>query len=123
MVEAIGGLSVDLVQLDADVVGIAADGAVSVVIFALADVRLLLRLVPEGVDGRIDILADRPWTSQGGQLLGSIELKADMPQEPTEMAVALPALADLAGKHALFFTFHSDTKEKSLCRLMDFVFE
>ncbi len=88
-----------------------------------ADVRLLLRLVPEGVDGRIDILADRPWTSQGGQLLGSIELKADMPQEPTEMAVALPALADLAGKHALFFTFHSDTKEKSLCRLMDFVFE
>ena len=88
-----------------------------------ANVRLLLRLVPEGVDGRIDILADRPWTSQGGQLLGSIELKADMPQEPTEMAVALPALADLAGKHELFFTFHSDTKEKSLCRLMDFVFE
>ena len=87
------------------------------------DAQLLLRLVPEGVDGRIDILVDRPWTSQGGQLLGSIELKADMPQEPTEMKVELPALADLKGKHALFFTFHSDTKEKSLCRLLDFVFE
>ena len=87
------------------------------------DAQLLLRLVPEGVDGRIDILVDRPWTSQGGQQLGSIELKADMPQEPTEMKVELPALADLKGKHALFFTFHSDTKEKSLCRLLDFVFE
>ncbi len=88
-----------------------------------ADVKLLLRLLPEGVDGSIDILVDRPWISQGGKLLGSIELKADMPQEPSEMAVALPGIAELTGKHAIFFTFHSDTKEKSLCKLMDFVFE
>jgi len=87
------------------------------------NVKLHIRLQPEGIDGRIDILADRPWTSQGGQLLGSITLKADMPKEPTEMTVDLPALAALAGKHALFFTFHSDTKELSLCRLMDFVME
>ena len=86
------------------------------------DVQLLLRLIPEGIDGTITILADRPWTSQGGKVLGTIELKADMPQTSTEMSVALPALAELTGKHALFFVFTSETKEKSMCILEDFVF-
>ena len=85
--------------------------------------RLLLRLVPEGVNGTITIMADRPWTSQGGKVLGTIELKADMPQTSTELSADLPALAELSGKHALFFKFASDTKEKSLCKLEDFVFE
>ena len=87
------------------------------------DVRLLLRLIPEGLDGTIRIFVDRPWASQGGREIGSIELKADMPQESTEMSVTLPALAELTGKHALFFLFSSDTKEKSICTLQDFVFE
>jgi hypothetical protein len=85
--------------------------------------RLSLRLIPEGINGTITIMADRPWTSQGGKLIGTIGLKADMPQESTEMSVDLPALADFTGKHALFFTFASDTKEKSLCKLEDVVFE
>ena len=86
------------------------------------DVQLLLRLIPEGIDGTITILADRPWTSQGGKVLGTIELKADMPQTSTEMSVSLPALAELTGKHALFFVFTSETKEKSMCILEDFAF-
>ena len=85
--------------------------------------RLLLRLVPEGIDGTITIMADRPWTSQGGKELGTIQLKADMPQQSTELSADLPALSELTGKHALFFKFSSDTKEKSLCKLEDFVFE
>ena len=85
--------------------------------------RLLLRLVPEGVDGTITIMADRPWESQGGKVLGTIELKADMPQQSTELSVSLPALKELSGKHALFFKFASATKDKSLCKLEDFVFE
>ena len=85
--------------------------------------RMLLRLVPEGINGTITIMADRPWTSQGGKVLGTIELKADMPQTSTELSADLPALAELTGKHALFFKFASDTKEKSLCKLEDFVFE
>ncbi len=87
------------------------------------DVRLLLNLVPEGIDGKITIMADRPWASQGGKELGTIELKADMPKRPTELTTNLPALAELTGKHAVFFLFSSDTKEKSLCTLKDFVFE
>jgi len=84
--------------------------------------QLLLRLIPEGIDGTISIMIDRPWESQGGKLLGKIELKADMPKTSTEMAIELPALADFTGKHALFFVFSSETKEKSICILEDFAF-
>lgn len=86
------------------------------------EVKLKMRLIPEGVDGTITVMADRPWTSQGGKVLGAMELKADMPQTSTELEVNLSALAELTGKHALFFVFDSETKEKSLCILEDFVF-
>ena len=87
------------------------------------DVQLTLRLIPEGVNGTITIMADRPWASQGGKALGTIELKADMPQVPTETITQLPALGELTGKHAIFFCFKSETKEKSLCKLCDFSFK
>ena len=87
------------------------------------DVQLILRLIPEGVNGTITIMADRPWASQGGKALGTIELKTDMPQVPTETITQLPALGELTGKHAIFFCFKSETKEKSLCKLCDFSFK
>ena len=87
------------------------------------DVQLTLRLIPEGVNGTITIMADRPWASQGGKALGTIELKADMSQVPTETITQLPALGELTGKHAIFFCFKSETKEKSLCKLCDFSFK
>ena len=86
------------------------------------DLRLLLNLTPEGIDGTIDIMTDRPWVSQGGQLLGSISLRADMPQTPTELSADLKGTDKLQGKHAIFFVFKSDTKEQSLCKLHNFVF-
>ena len=85
--------------------------------------QLLLRLIPEGVDGTIQVMADSPWTSKGGKLLGSIQLKSDMPKESTELSADLPDLSQLTSKHAIFFTFSSDTKEKSLCILEDFAFK
>ena len=84
-------------------------------------VALLLNLTPAGIDGTIEIYADRPWASQG-ILLGAIELKADMPQTPTEMKAILPELGKLEYKRAIFFKFKSDVKDKSLCTLHDFVF-
>jgi len=84
---------------------------------------LRLRLTPEGLDGTITIMADRPWTSQGGKVLGTIALKADMAQQPTEMTAELPSLPAMTGKHALFFKFQSETKGQSMCKLEDFVFE
>lgn len=86
------------------------------------DLTLWISLVPEGIDGTIRILADSPWESKGGVPLGELQLRADMPQDTTTLTVALPALKELSGKHALFFTFASETKEKSLCTLHDFGF-
>ena len=86
------------------------------------DLQLLLRLTPEGVDGTINVMADRPWESQGGVKVGSFDLKADMPKTSTEVAIDVPVLAEMTGKHALFFVFSSKTKEKSICTLEDFAF-
>ena len=82
--------------------------------------QLRLRLTPEGIDGSIEIMADRPWTSQGGKYLGSIELRADMPKTPTELTAFIDTVQ--VGQHAIFFKFKSPTKEQSLCTLHDFVF-
>ena len=86
------------------------------------DLQLLLRLIPEGIDGTIQVMADRPWQSQGGVLLGSLDLKADMPKTSTEFAIDVPTLSEMTGKHAIYFIFLSDTKDKSLCTLEDFTF-
>lgn len=83
---------------------------------------LNLRLIPEGVDGTIEIMADRPWTSQGGKLIGTIDLKADMPKTSTEVTAKIDKPGQLVGLHAIYFVFKSATKEKSLCTLEDFVF-
>ena len=85
--------------------------------------ELLLNLVPGGIDGTISVMADSPWPSRGGTLLGELQLTADMPQTETELTVALSHLLELSGKHAIFLTFASDTKEKPICTLLDFVFQ
>ena len=85
------------------------------------DLMLVLRLIPEGIDGTIDIMQDRPWASQGGKKIGEVTLKADMPKEWCDMAVGIDK-TDLTGKHAIFFVFKSDTKDKSLCTLDNFEF-
>ena len=87
------------------------------------DVQLILQLTPDGTDGTITIMADRPWTSQGGKVLGTIELKADMPQRSTAVTTTLPELGSLAGKHAIFLVFSSPVKDKSICSLESLAFE
>lgn len=87
------------------------------------DLQLVLRLIPEGMAGTITVMADRPWQSQGGKPLGTLTLTEDMPQQPTDLRCPLPDLAELTGKHAIFLLFHSPTKEKSLCALLEIGFE
>ena len=84
--------------------------------------KLRLRLIPQGIDGTITVMADRPWASQGGVSLGTIALHAGMEQTSVELEADLPALKELTGKHAIFFMFASDVKGRSLCTLEDFCF-
>lgn len=91
--------------------------------FGRRNLTLVLNLVPEGVDGTITVMADRPWTSQGGIVLGCLELKTDMPQSPADFTVDVPALADLTGKHALYLKFSSDVPDRSICILNNLKFK
>lgn len=84
---------------------------------------LVLNLIPEGVDGKITVMADRPWTSQGGIVLGTLEIKADMPQVPTELSVKIPEAADLTGKNAIFLKFESERPDTSICVLNTLIFK
>ena len=86
------------------------------------DLKLLLQLVPEGIDGTITVWVDRPWAAQGGKQIGSIAISADMPQESTEICLSVPALTEMTGKHAIFFAFSAEEKDKSLCALESLVF-
>jgi len=88
------------------------------------NLQLLLTIIPEGIDGTIVVMMDRPWFSQQGEKLGEVEVKADMkPGTPIELTIPLQGLSGMMGKHAIFFVFKSKTKEKSICSLVDFVFK
>jgi hypothetical protein len=88
------------------------------------NLMLCLNLIPEGIDGTIEVMMDRPWASQGGKKIGQGELKADMEKNTLALAIGISneAKNDLAGQHAIFLVFKSETKEKSLCTLQDLVF-
>ena len=98
-----------------------------------SDVELQLTLIPEGIDGTIEIMADRPWASQGGILLGTISLTAAMAHEPTVVSASLPHLGQLSGKHAIFLKFSaspaasaedtSSPTDQSLCTLESLIFK
>ena len=85
------------------------------------NLMFILSLIPEGIEGDIDIMQDRPWISQGGKKIGEIHLLADMKREPWKCAVGIDK-TELVGLHAIYLVFKSDIKEKSLCTLLDFYF-
>ena len=87
------------------------------------NLKLVLNVVPEGVDGTITVMADRPWISQGGIVLGSTEVKADMPAEAADIEIDVPELSKMTGKHAIYLKFTSDTPEKSICVLNNIKFK
>ncbi len=81
---------------------------------------LSVNLTPSGVSGTMDIYIDSPYEVRGGRKIGSIAISGDAAQVKTEMRAELKGLRKLSGKHALYFKFHSDVKEKSICTLHDF---
>ena len=81
--------------------------------------KLWVSLIPQGVKGRIVIMADHP---RHGTRLGVIRLSGREPQTLTTLSARVPKAPRMTGKHALYFVFESDTPDASLCELESFVF-
>ncbi len=64
--------------------------------------RLLVRLKPQGVRGRIVIMADHP---RHGTRLGVIRLSGREPEKVVEKCARVPRAPQMTGKHALYFVF------------------
>ena len=89
------------------------------------NLMLVVRLIPEGIEGTIDIMMDRPWESQGGKKIGEMKLTTNMDKKVWDVAGGISDEAknnNLAGKHAIYLVFKSNIKDKSLCTLEDLVF-
>lgn len=84
--------------------------------------NLIFHLIPQGIDGKIEIMIGNPFKNKGGEVVGTLELSKDAPQTLTQMKVNISGLNKTKEKQALYFKFSSDTKEKSLCEIYDFQF-
>ena len=79
--------------------------------------KLVLGLEQEGVEGTIDVWVTRPSSDEGGTKVGSVALAAEAPDWYRMVEVSVDALGDVQGRKALYLTFASPTKGKSMCVL------
>lgn len=74
-------------------------------------------IVPQGLDGTVDVWAKRPNAAEGGVKVGSLAVSAAWGDGVRKVAVDVAPLASVTGKQALFFTFDSPVKGQSVCEL------
>jgi len=76
---------------------------------------IMLRALPEGVDGTITILV-------GDKVVGSLELSKDEEQAIAEYSIPLQGMKNARGKQPVYFQFTSSEHGKSICKLYGFQF-
>ena len=79
--------------------------------------KLELEIVPQGLDGTVDVWVRRPNAAEGGVKVGSLAVSAAWGDGVRKVAVDVAPLASVTGKQALFFTFDSPVKGQSVCEL------
>lgn len=87
--------------------------------------KLALDVKTKGTDGRLDIFIDDPnngtrKTDGTGTKIGSVEIKGGSAKE---FHVEETTVANVTGKHALFFVFSSDKKDGEICEINGFEFK
>lgn len=87
-----------------------------------SEVYLILGIIPQGIEGQIDVYLDRPWTQQGGKCVGSMKITPEMEKKPKGISIELSEMNNLTGKHAVYLLMTSPTKDKSICTLETFRF-
>lgn len=81
--------------------------------------KLLMRLIPQGVKGKIVVKLDHP---SHGRTIGVLRLSGKKSDSPEEYRISVRRARKLKGKHAIYFLFESRTPGQSLCEFEDFVF-
>lgn len=84
--------------------------------------RLVLDLIPEGIDGTITVYTSAPWKGNP-QPVGHFELKSDMAGKLLKLSADVTAVSSLSGRHPLYLTFSSPVKGKSLCTITHLQFK
>ena len=79
--------------------------------------ELALEVLPEGVDGAIDIMVDSPWKECGGRKIGRIRLMKEMPRGKVMLIADVSELTSYKGRHAVYLLISSETEGRSVCEI------
>lgn len=80
------------------------------------NVLLELDIIPENIDGRIDVYTVAPWKGDP-KPVGSFTLKGTDSRQPVKISAPLSGIGALEGKHPLYLVFSSPVADKSMCTL------
>ena len=83
----------------------------------LDNLQLELGIVPEGIDGTIDIMVDNPWTECGGKKVGSMKVQKEMPEKARTISADVSSLTSMKGKHAVYLVISSEVDGQSVCEI------
>ena len=79
--------------------------------------KLALEVLPEGIDGTIDIMVDSPWEACGGKKVGSVRIMKEMSSKMRTVTADVTSLTTLKGKHAIYLVISSDVDAQSVCEI------
>jgi hypothetical protein len=79
--------------------------------------KLELGILPEGIDGTIDIMVDSPWSECGGKKVGSIRVQKEMPLKLRTVSADVAPLVRMTGKHAIYLVISSEVAAQSVCEI------
>lgn len=83
----------------------------------LDNLQIELGIVPEGIDGTIDIMVDSPWTECGGKKVGSMKVQKEMPAKARTISADVSSLTSMKGKHAVYMVISSEVDGQSVCEI------
>ena len=79
--------------------------------------KIALDVLPEGIDGTIDIMVDSPWEACGGKKVGSMRIMKEMPSKMRTVTADVSPLTTLKGKHAIYLVISSEVDAQSVCEI------
>ena len=79
--------------------------------------KIALDVLPEGIDGTIDIMVDSPWEACGGKKVGSMRIMKEMSSKMRTVTADVSPLTTLKGKHAIYLVISSEVDAQSVCEI------